>query len=88
MRTRRFVQRLAGCLNAIRSEIAKWIGVVSRDMMIEGVELERTAQAYFRWVASTPDGTVRTRGPTPATALQRLQAAVATDGEGTAPVAE
>lgn len=52
-------------------------------MTVEDAELERTTRAYYRWVASTPDGTVRTRGPTPATALQRLQSAVATD-EGAA----
>lgn len=45
-------------------------------MLVEEPELERTARAYYRWVARTPDGTVQTRGPTPATALQRLQAAV------------
>lgn len=57
-------------------------------MTVEGAELERTAQAYFRWVASTPDGTVRTRGATPATALQRLQAAVAAGEADARPVAE
>lgn len=48
-------------------------------MVVEGVNVERTPQAYFRWVASAPDTDVRARGPTPATALHHLYAALHED---------
>lgn len=50
-------------------------------MVVENVRVERTPQAYFRWVASTPDSDVRARGPTPATAVHGLHAAVFAQAE-------
>lgn len=51
-------------------------------MVVEDVRVERTPRAYFRWVASTPDSDVSTRGPTPATALYRLHDELDADANG------